>query len=645
MYSDDKKEGLASYELWGSRIESALNFFQEHKRGKKKWYQWKDLYTGDHWKKGQYEQLFKSSDDPGTYTTANKVGPIVDMFNSFVCNRAPIAVVKPRRPQDVDAARINEGLLNYEWRERDMFTQYRRIVKDASTIGHGIAYIGYKIPYIETNESKDPIKDGNIEYKLNVMMDCPEFRRVDPFMFIWDPCAPEHDLDSARWCDEMTAHPLQDVMANSKYNKNVLAKLEEVARPMSVFLEKYGNVKESPDVTYKNKYDSFVILHNVWDKKFMYRHVFVDGMWDEPLYSDIWPFIYEPDQQIYLDGFPYEMLNWKTLINEPFAIGIPAWIEDQQHQRNRNRTYQFMHLRNQSARKYWVSDTVDQTEVTKLKQGGDGTVITVNGVGDQNVGVIANAPIPSDQYNMEGVIDNDMREATGSNELISGGNLPSGTTASEVQARVNYATLQTDDIKNNVDIFLTKVFRKILQHIVANFTVERVVKVMGPEGEYWLTEAVPAGIDQMTGQPMFNYVPKVVTADDIKGEFDVEIETSTAERYDPQQEKQTRISLLREAIQMVSVGVQIDPTGQTIPIPDFKELWRFVMEPFKRKEIGRLFPGLSVMPPPTNQMTALNQGGGNLQMPAPQVQSNQQGINRQAVNPVSNNQGYQGGNK
>lgn len=646
-----EKETPESYKMWGCRIESALKFFQDHDRGRKKWQQWKDLYTGDHWKKGKFANEFKSSDDPGTYTTANKIGPIVDAFNSFVCNKNPYAVVKPRRPQDVDAARINEGLLNYEWRERDMFEQYRRIVKDASVVHFGVAYVGYKIPLSEeTKQSNNPVKDGNLEYKLNVLTDCPEFRRVDPFMFLWDPCAPDHDLDSARWCDEITIHSLQDVMANPNYSDEFKKKVPEIGRSSEEFMDKYGGVKTGEK---QNEYDKYVMLHNVWDKKFMYRHVFADGLWDIPAFSDIWPFIYEPDQQIYLDSFPYIMLRWKELINEPFGLSLPAWVEDQQHQRNRNRTYQFLHLRNQSARKYWAEDGVAESEIAKLKDGGDGTVIRTNGPGEQSVGVIPVAPIPNDQYQMESIIDNDMREATGYNELMSGGGLGSAS-ATEAQAVVNYATLQTDDIKNNVDRFLTKVFRMLLQHITANFTTERVVKVMGPEGEYWLTEAVPSEPDPMTGQmpinpqtgqPIpFQYVPKVVTAADIQGEFDIDIQTSTAERYDPNQEKQTRLGLMREMIQMVSVGLQFDPTGQTIPIPDFKELTRFVMEPYHYKDIQRIFPGLTMLPTPTNQVTPLNQGGANNQIPSTPVQSNQEAIQRGAVNGNSTNQGGNGAN-
>ena len=618
-----KRETAENYELWPERVAAALDYFASHANGYQRWRRDIELYNNNHWREwNTVRGLMERSDDTPTPVVVPVTSSTVNSFLPYLTQKDPKFIFKPQEPQDTTAAQLITGLVNKEWQVRRNKFQFKKIVKNQLVIGFGIGRTHY---VVKTDAPAADKKKGNVDYNLHIVEDSTQFTCIDNFRFIWEPESPDRDLNSARWCVEIITRPRQDVVDDIRYSPSARRGVLEFGKPTSDYVQRYG----APDsATGVSNYEDFVTLYVVWDKKFMQRLVFCDGFNDEPLNPPDkrgWPYTDEFGD-VYLDTFPYQMLPYITLLDEPFPIGIPALIKDQQLQVNRSMDYLFRHA-NAQKRGFWVNDegVIDPESVErKIKQAKDMYVVHTTMPGDAAIGVVQDAPAASDIPELLGICMQTIRDATGSSEIQRGGNMPSGTTATEVQARTAAMGFKIDDVQDNIDLFLFEVGGAMSKHIQANFTKERAIKVMGKMGEFWLTEPDPTGMQ---------LIPKIVTAEDLKGQFDLEIESTVAGKMDPEKDQVNRISLLKE---FVAMGFPIDPIEGS----------RWALEPFDYKDVSRLMPALAMPPAPIGQptpppMTTMGIQAMQAQQQAPGTGA--PGIMQNAVNPNSEQQGPMGG--
>lgn len=581
----EKSTGEESYSLWLSRLELTRQWRHNYEFGDKAWSQAYRIYSGKHWNYGDdVDDVYASSDYVKDRITVNIAGSTILNIVPFLVARDPVFMFKPRKSEDVVAAMLQENLLNYEFRKQKMLQEVKRSVTDCAITGTGIIKTGYTLEVDEGNKS-----DGELVYEDYVKVDRPFVQRINPFDFLFDPTGETYDLRSARWCAQIFYKPYRDVIANKRYNKSVRDKINTkeysvVTRDSYLKGIQMADLPSYSDGTFSweeaQLESSLVVLYEVWDKKFKKYYVFAANVAD-PLIEKDWPYDY-------LDGFPFLKLDYIPIPNSPYGIGIPYWIRDQQYELNRNRTAMFEHRRRFNRKYAVLENAMDESEMIKLQEGEDGTIVQVRG-GADSIQAIEDAPMSQDIQVVEQIIKADIQELTGSDALLRGGGLPSRTTGTEVQTRAQIFRMKLDDRVDAVDQFVTEIGRQIVDHIKANMIKNEVIKIVGQQGEYWVE----------------------YTSEDIQAEADVEIETVSKQKLDPVVEKQ-------QALQVFQLASQMLPLVQSGQISiDFNQLFKWLLEKFDIKDASRFFaPSQFISPPLTTQLEQPAQQAGN---PNPEI--------------------------
>lgn len=562
----EKGSGKSDYELWLSRLSSALQWRMNYWNGDKAWNRAYDMFRGIHWK--DIQETDPSSDQLKDRITVNITQSSVLNIVPFLMTSHPEFQGKARKPSKTVSVQLQTATLNYEYQQREMNVQVKKSVYDATICGHGIAKVGY---VLELDESKLK-SEGSLVNESYIKEDKPFVKRVSPFFFLIDPTASENNLETARWCAEIYFKTERDIIANDRYSASVRNKIKNGTYSLNYKRSNIGmNATDQPFLNNLSKEtddpnlpESMLgMLFEVWDKKYKKYYVFADGV-PEPLIEKDWPYDY-------IDNFPYIKLDYIALPDELYGIGIPYQIEDQQFELNRNRTYAFEHRRRFSARKFEVLQSVDEGELDRMLEGEDGAVIKVQQIG--SVQPIPDAPMPQDTQIVEGMIRGDIQEMTGLDALLRGGQLPSRTTSGEVSTRTSLFRLKLDDRVESVDQFILKVATQVLQHIKGNFTSDRVIELVGEQGAYWET----------------------LTPEMIKEEVDISMETVSAPKVDPLLDRQQRLQIwqiAQQSLPLIQAGM--------IKI-DMNALFGWVMEGFGIKDIGRFYSDALIPQPPLQE--------------------------------------------
>lgn len=571
---EETATGQNTYEIWQSRIKQTLRW--RHSKFDKDWKRAYDMYNGKHWRDTDEDN--PSSDEPRNKITVNITMSNVLNTVPFLQNKSPHFKCKPRKPEDVESAKLQEGILNYEYEQRDMNVQVKSALYDCVTVGHGIVKTGYNL---ELNIPKNK-KDGQtLNYEDYIQQDCPFVKRISPFYFLIDPTASENSLESARWCAEIFFKAKRDVLANPTYDQTVINKVKEQhigfipGTKQTVFdsLDEASlNSLIADDTEVKQPESELWVLYELWDKRYKKYYVFLDGV-KEPLIEKDWPFMY-------LDSFPYLKVDYVPIQDQLYGVGIPYQIEDQQFELNRIRTAAFQHRRRFNRKYLALEGKVHPDEANKLINGPDGTVVFVKMM--DVIKPLDDAPMSQDNAIAEAMVKDDVRQLTGQDNLVQGNNLQSRTTGTEVQARTGLFRMKMDDRVEAVDRWHTKIGRQVLQHIKANFRKERIIEVLGLNGINW--ELKPLSQKQ------------------IKDEVDVSMETVSAPKVDPAVDRQQRMTIFGMATQLL-------PFIQAgIVMIDINKLFAWVMEGFGYQDVGRFFTPALMVNPPLQQTQGQGQG-------------------------------------
>lgn len=563
----DKITGMSVYDMWLTRIHSALQWRKSHWNGDENWKRAYKLYGGKHWRYNDEEN--PSADEARDFITVNITMSTINNMVPFLLNSDPFFLTKPRKPSDTVQAMLAQEIVNYDWNLQQMTPQVKECALDAAIIGHGIAKTGFTFE-LDQAVSK---ATGNIVYEDYIRAETPYLIRIDPFNFIYDPTATDRTLATARWAAEIFYQYYDDVIDNSSYEASVRNKIKSGHFNPKLLSGKY-EVQDDWDMTWWDDEHvaepNIVRLFEIWDKKHRKYIVLADGV-NEPLIEKDWPYDY-------LTGFPYRRLDFIKVPNSHYPVGIPYSIEDSQFELDRTRTGMFQHRRRFN-RKYEILDNLEEDSRRKLQEGEDGALIPVRQL--NSIRPIEDAPLPQDYWQVEAIIKQDVMELSGMDALIRGGPLPSRTTGVEVNTRTNIFRMKIDDLVDRTDRFVLQLGKDVLAHIKANMVRSRVVKIAGLQGVYWVN----------------------ATAEDIQAELDLHMETVAAPKTNPDIDKQQSLNLLQIALQAAPVMQQL---GQPLQI-NFPELFAWTIEKFGYKDVGRFFQRALVTTPPLQQQ----EGGEN----------------------------------
>lgn len=568
--------GEETYRIWHNRIDQTLAWRYNHWNGPRNWDRAYSLYKGDHWESDDMDVEIVKSDNRRDKITVNLTGSSIQNMVPFLMSSRAVFVCKPTKPGSVEGAKLQEAVLNFEYEQRGMQEQIEKAVLDCVIMGHGITANGF---ILEIDEAVKKM-EGEIVYADYIKKESPYIRRVSPYMFLYDPTASEHNLATARWCAEIIYQPIKDILANSNYLKSTLESIK-VGEYSITTKRGFINPDSSIDETELNEEDELGVLYQIFDKKYRKYYLFAAGVL-EPLVEKDWPYPY-------LDGFPYQKVDFVPIPDCPFPMGLALAVEDQQLELNAVRSRMFSHSR-RFDRKYQVLDTVDETEADKLIEGADGTIVMVPVIGA--VSPIADAPLSQDHQLIEAMIKQDFQSLTSQDALIQGGNLPSRTTAGEVNARGSLFRMKLDSRVASVDRFVLQNGIQTLQHIKYNFLTDKVIKIVGNSGEYWVE----------------------YTIEDIQDDVDVTMESIAAPKVDPILDRQ-------QSIQIFQMILQAAPAIQQVAQAfDFIELFKWMFSKLGDKEIGRFFkPSLIPNAPLIEGATPLSN---NLNLPQPNTELN-----------------------
>src|SRR5499426_1966309 len=553
---DPKLDG----EIWLSRIAMMRRARAERVNGEKDWRRYYKWYQGEQWNdRGGVGQV--SSDSPRDTATVNKTGSIINSIVPFLINDEIKFLLKAQRPTDDDylGVKIQQALLNYEWRERNMTRQMKACARDLLIIGHCVAKSGYTV---EVDETK--AKGETINYADYVKKDAAYIERINPLNFMFDMSGKDCSLHTARWCAEVFFVPLVDVLSNKSYDQETLgmirsgdASVTTMAAWQMLGLDPRA-MKALHGATLPE--DNLVALIEIWDWKTKNRMIYPDGC-PRPLLSEPWPYDH-------LDKFPYAMGNYIDVPNQPYGLGLPAWIEDQQMQLNRAHSLEQDVMRKSRPQRY-VDPEVESTELDKFKAGDDLIVARRD-----QIGVVQPADLSQMfqiyKQNQERVIE----EMTGADALLQGARLPSRTTAGEIGTRARLTGLKLDQHVEDFEEFVEDIATQVLHHLKKFRTVEDVIEIVGPEGAQW-----------------HDY-----TNEQIQDDVDVDVEYFSAPKTDPALEKQQRKDILQLLVSAMPVMAE-----RTDKVPDIPNVVEWVLDAYGEKDTGRFFRPLRIAGAPQGQ--------------------------------------------
>ena len=535
-------------EIWLARVSLTRQARAQRRNGEKDWRRYYRWYEGEQWEDRGGLGAQVSSDNPRDTATVNKTGSIVNSIVPFLINDEIKFLLEPEKPtiDEGRGVRIQQSLLNSEWRRQRVTQQIKKCARDLVIIGHCIAKTGYTV---EVDESRQIEKNGVINYADYIKQDAPWVERINPLNFVFDLSARDCTLHTARWCAEVFFVPYSDVLSNKTYDYETLGQLRsgDSSVATKAAFEMLGidtrALKAMQTVTLPE--DNLVALIRIWDRKYRNHMLFADGC-PRPLFVEEWPYAY-------LRSFPYVKCDYIDAPNQPYGIGVMRWAEDQQLQINRARTLE-QDIARKSRPRYAASDATAPEEIQKWLNGDDIVV------GDIKPLQLADL-LPSFQI-LQQNLHRDIEEATGADALLQGGRLPSRTTAGEVGLRAKLTGLKLDQHVEDFEEFVEEIATQFLGHLKKFRTTADVIKVVGPEGAEW----------------------HEYTNEDILDDVEVDVEYFAAPKTDIELEKQQRKEILQLAVSAMPVMAE-----RTDKIPDIPALLAWVVEAYGEKDAGRFF--------------------------------------------------------
>src|SRR5262249_16123326 len=346
--------------IWQSRIAKTLRMRIESDNGDRHWTAYWNWFHGRQW---QYEDTSRggwelySDTIRGVYTN-NIVQGIASGYMPFLLNGDIEFKAKPQRTQDVNGATLQTAILNYEWREREMTEEVKKVVDDVVIVGHGVGKTGY---IVEVDEARKK-KDGAIEYRDYIKKDAAFIERVSPLDFLFDLSARDGTLKTARWGAERSYVALPDLMANQKYDRKVTDIIYGGGGSYTISMKSgFASAGAGTDALFGKELmarvpeDALIAVWEIWDKKYKQRIVMVEGL-PYPLMVEDWPYDY-------LDGFPYVLIPFLRAPGLLYPIGVARQLKDAQLQTNRIRTQQIQNVRSQKNMYGYIKGALDKEDL------------------------------------------------------------------------------------------------------------------------------------------------------------------------------------------------------------------------------------------------------------------------------------------
>ncbi len=383
-------------------------------------------------------------------------------------------------------AKIRQAMINYLKDELNLKPKVRLSIFDAF-FQFGVAKVHYYSEMVENPDKEKPILNENEEAMLdekgNPLIEPNEIpaseayklTRIHPDDFVVDEDAGPLDED-VNWKAQRIKAKIKDIRDDKRFDAT--ARKEVKATEISDEIQKQreqrkkGSVYESSN---KAEDADVCVYWEVYDIKNEEFFAVSEGYTDYLINPGPIPKGIERD--------PFVDLRFTMRDDSWYPIPpVSQWIDPQReycelrsklatHRKRFNRKYQV-----------YKPGLVDETELTKLEIGDDGTIIQTAQPG-QVVTPIQDAPLDQTHIQEIAMLRDELTLLSiGPNQAGSGRGVESATEADIIEQRLR---VQEGDWVGLVAEFAKTIARKQDQLIQEHLSQNQAIRVTGPQGEYW----------------------------------------------------------------------------------------------------------------------------------------------------------------
>lgn len=457
------------------------------------------------------------------------------------------------RPEDIaryeQMGKVRQGYLNYLKDEIGLKSELRLAIQDAF-FSYGVIKTFYRVDQIENPEAGQPITGADdlplLDDETMELILQPDYvpinsrycvERVHPDDFVWDEDAGPSPKSWA-WCAQLIRESIEEARKNPLFSRAALKDLgrsDDEGTPDDERRDREER-KKGTDIKGKTESGDTPATKTDESKVITYWEVYhiKERRWSAFAESGKAPLMFKEDLPPGVEKNPFSTLRFTLRDNSPYPIPPVSQGLDSQREYNLSRSRIMTH-RKRFNRKYVIYPMAmqDESEISKLESGEDGTLIKGNQPGMMPVVPIQDAPLDQWNYQEMGLLNADLIELMGgaTDEARGIAGADSATQASILDKRLE---VKEGDAMSMVVDLVKEVARKIDQLVQAHIDQNEAVRITGPEGEIW---------QQI----------RVEDYEEIEGEYEYDVNVGATIPRQPQTERASWMAFL----QLVSSAPQL----------------------------------------------------------------------------------------
>jgi len=559
------------------------------------------LVRGIHWPEG------KGSSDDECRVIVNMAYPIVTTKVSTVGFRYPEHNLTPLNRQSAERAKLATAAMKHEWKISGTQREAVRALHDKEVFKFGVVMTGWEFKTkggINRKDGRNPVVGENASdpldfEKMAQMVSetgkpteeippeeviCDQFycKRICPYNFLIDP---EGDwvLDNHEYCGYIEHVPVNELKNDPRLKNTKM--LKGSSRGMRSFLDDEvlaKNEAEHPSDVKRVK------VYHYFEKRRQIYAMFCDEH-DEALHAEKWSWEH--------GRYPFRVIHAPGDEDRWYDTTPVELIRSQQEELNVTRTMLRNHIR-RNARKYSVArGMLDRQAKNQLKSSIDGGIIEHNGGPEARVIMpIDHAPLAPEIYKTDEWAIRDMRFMTGLDEYDTNTVGKTRRTAAEVSQIRQAGGSRAQSDAQSFEQFCAQIGEDLLDLMMQYSDKTRSIPIYDEN-------------DQIADWANF-------TADDIKGDFLVDVYIGSTQPRNSMELQQTYAWLLQT---LAPFSQTPDPeTGG--PLINLKALVKNLLSAFP--DLHNVEDILTSPPPPQPPMMPGAQpaqiGPDGLPLPTPQ---------------------------
>ena len=560
---------------WKGRIYQAVAGQQKHHQ------RWRDSLD---WLNLRYlQRIYK-----GPETEWTEVHWIWNYFNTLIPTlyaKDPNVQVKSRRKISGPFADTMAENLTYHNEELELKAAVQHAIADTVPYGDGYIDVGYEPTLEEINALNARHQDtkeirtfqARVSKLLSTVMGkeeekkassgtqlLPTIRQGTPFLR-WIPawrvflCPGYHRLKEMPWVVISEDVEKEDLLRNPRYSK---AKIEPLKATRRVSTGT-GLIRSGNNPMFANRGGGeipFIRLWHIWDRRNLEYIVLPDGSEEELLY---WPWMVSTNEFL-LKQLKFNVIPPSESDPSAYAMDEITPLKPQLIEKSLGRTDMIKARRRAAPLIYLQKNTNNEREAKRLAEAGIANIILLEDISPNSIRGDNPIRIPDDIFRVDQLIDNDLNNVSGFNQLLlSGQSSPdiSATEANLAQAGVNLRGVRKIDI---VESFIKDIDRTLAMICWEKCDRDEIAQILGKpvSEEMW---------------PDITGLTRVEKIDKISRELDFRIEAHSTQ---PDQ------------IRLVEQNIAVRNTNMlAAAFPDVinrEELLKFHMKKMGDKDIERI---------------------------------------------------------